>query len=249
MQAWKRALIFLLLNVLVSATVTLTVLWIWDRTHPRVSADIGLLASSPLTTPLPSGQGVALPGVTVTPAVLMDEYIVREGDTLGQIADKYKVSVETLLRANGLKDPNAISVGMAIYIPITPEPVPQSPAQVSPSPIGATPTLSPGAQPPGAVINSVIGIGDITAERVFITRVGSGVLLLKDWRLTDEDGNVFVFPELALYEDGAINVWTTTGTITPVDLYWGLATPVWRSGETATLLNERGEVVSTYTIP
>jgi hypothetical protein len=67
--------------------------------------------------------------------------------------------------------------------------------------------------------------------------------------LIDEDGNVFVFPELTLYEDGAINVWTTTGTVTPVDLYWGLATPVWRSGETATLLNEQGQVVSTYTIP
>lgn len=249
MPAWKRALIFLLINIMVSATVTLTVLWIWDRTHPPISSVSGQLPPSLLTTPLPSGQGVALPGITVTPAVLMDEYIVREGDTLGQIADKYKVSVETLMRANGLKDPNAISVGMAIYIPITPEPLPQSPAQVTPSPIGATPTLLPGAQPPSAVINSVIGIGDITAERVFITRIGSGVLLLKDWRLTDEDGNVFVFPELALYEDGAINVWTTTGTVTPVDLYWGLATPLWRSGETANLLNERGEVVSTYTIP
>jgi len=249
MQAWKRALIFLLINVIVSATVTLTVLWIWDRTHPTASSGIAQLPIAPLTASTPPGQGGAAPALTVTPAVLMDEYIVREGDTLGQIADKYKVSVETLLRANGLKDPNAISVGMAIYIPITPEPLPQSAAQISPSPIGATPTLLPGAQPPGAVINSVIGIGDITAERVFITRVGSGVLLLKDWRLSDEDGNVFVFPELALYEDGAVNVWTTSGTVTPVDLYWRLATPVWRSGETATLLNEQGEVVSTYTIP
>lgn len=249
MQAWKRALIFLLINIMISATVTLTVLYIWDRTHSCPSSDIGQLPPSLLATPLPAGQAVTSPGITVTPAVLMDEYIVRDGDTLGQIADKYKVSVETLLEANGLKDPNAISVGMAIYIPITPDPPPQPPAQVSPSPIGATPTLSPGAQPPSAVINSVIGIGDITAERVFIARVGSGVLVLKDWRLTDEDGNVFVFPELALYEDGAINVWTTTGTVTPVDLYWGLATPLWRSGETATLLNERGEVVSTYTIP
>jgi LysM repeat protein len=248
MQPWKRVLIFLLLNVIVSATVTLAVLWVWELTHPPLPVGADLPEKAAIV-PAEGGAVNSPAPLTVTPAILMDEYIVREGDTLGQIADKYKVSVETLLRANGLKDPNAISVGMAIYIPLTPEPPLQSAAQITPSPIGATPTLVPGAQPPGAVISSVIGIGDLTAERVFITRVGSGVLLLKDWQLTDEDGNVFIFPELALYEDGAINVWTTSGTVTPVDLYWGLATPLWRSGETATLLNERGEVVSTYTIP
>ncbi|GAB4483402.1 MAG: hypothetical protein Kow0088_26630 [Anaerolineales bacterium] len=248
MQPWKRVLIFLLLNVIVSATVTLAVLWVWDLTHPTLPVGADLPEKAAIV-PAEGGSVNNPAPLTGTPAILMDEYIVREGDTLGQIADKYKVSVETLLKANGLKDPNAISVGMAIYIPITPEAPPQSPAQVTPSPIGATPTLVPGAQPPGAVINSVIGIGDLAAERVFITRVGSGVLLLKDWQLADEDGNIFIFPELALYEDGAINVWTTTGTVTPVDLYWGLATPLWRSGETATLYNERGEVVSTYTIP
>lgn len=248
MQPWKRALLFLLLNAILSATVTLTVLWIWELTHPAPSVGADqLLKTEPI--PVAGGAGDQPAPFTVTPAILMDEYIVREGDTLGQIADKYQVSVETLLKANGLKDPNAISVGMAIYIPITPEAPLQSAAQITPSPIGATPTLVPGAQPPSAIISSVIGMGDLAAERVFITRVGNGVLLLKDWRLTDEDGNVFVFPELALYEDGAINVWTTTGTVTPVDLYWGLATPLWRLGETATLLNERGEVVSTYTIP
>jgi LysM repeat protein len=248
MQPWKRALIFLLINVVVSASVTIAVLWIWELTHPKPPLGATSPAQADLI-PAASPSSASPAPLTVTPSILMDEYIVREGDTLGQIADKYKVSVETLLKANGLKDPNAISVGMAIYIPITPEAIPPSPAQITPSPIGATPTLLPGAQPPSAVINSVIGIGDLAAERVFITRLGSGVLLLKDWRLTDEDGNVFVFPELALYEDGALNVWTTTGTVTPVDLYWGLATPLWRSGETATLYDERGEVVSTYTIP
>ncbi len=247
MQPWKRVLLFLLINIVVSAATTLTVLLIWDVTRPSGLPSGADFSSSGVVAPSPPDQGTPA-AISVTPAILMDEYIVREGDTLGQIADKYKVSVETLLKANGLKDPNAISVGMAIYIPITPE-APPSGAKGTATPLAATPTLAPGAQPPSAVINSVIGIGDLTAERVFITRVGTGVLLLKDWRLTDEDGNVFVFPELALYEDGAINVWTTTGTVTPVDLYWGLATPLWRSGETATLSNERGEVVSTYTIP
>ncbi|MCS6908907.1 MAG: LysM peptidoglycan-binding domain-containing protein [Anaerolineales bacterium] len=247
MQPWKRALVFLLLNAIVSATVTLTVLWIWDLTHPKppVAAD---LPSRAELTPV-SGPVSSPASPTATSAIVMEEYLVREGDTLGQIAEKYQVSVESLLRANGLQDANALSVGMVIYIPVTPEAPLQSPAQVTPSPLAATPTLAPGARPPGAVINSVIGVGDLSTERVFITRVGSGVLLLKDWRLTDEDGNVFVFPELALYEDGAINLWTTTGIVTPVDLYWGLATPVWRAGETAALYNERGEMVSTYTIP
>ena len=34
MKQWKRLVYYLLINVLVSACTTVTVLYFWDRTHP-----------------------------------------------------------------------------------------------------------------------------------------------------------------------------------------------------------------------
>jgi LysM repeat protein len=249
MQPWKRALIFLLINIVISASTTLAVLFVWDLTHPEY-ASVSNAAKNLGSTP-PSTAAVAEnPNKKAATATLvMDEYVVREGDTLGEIADKYKVSIDTLLKVNGLKDANSISVGMAIYVPLTPQVFPTDTPVVTRTPIGATPTLAPGAQPPGVVINSVIGAGDITSERVFITRTGSGPLIMNGWKLVDADGNNFVFPDLVLFEGGAVNIWTTSGTSTVVDLYWGLSNAVWSSGEKVTLLNEQGKVAATYTIP
>lgn len=45
-------------------------------------------------------------------------YTVVKGDTLGKIADKYKVTVAQILAANpDIKDPNVIHVGQVIRIP------------------------------------------------------------------------------------------------------------------------------------
>ncbi len=46
------------------------------------------------------------------------EYIVRRGDTLGNIAARFGVTVADILRANPqIRDPNAIRVGQRIIIP------------------------------------------------------------------------------------------------------------------------------------
>lgn len=52
-----------------------------------------------------------------TPRREANTYHVKAGDTLGSIAQDYGVSVEALMQANNLNDPNALSVGQAIYIP------------------------------------------------------------------------------------------------------------------------------------
>jgi hypothetical protein len=82
----------------------------------------------------------------------------------------------------------------------------------------------------GVIVNNVIGVGEIATEHVFLSRTGSGQLSMGGWRLEDEDGNVFVFPPLELFEGGAVNVWTTSGAPTVVDLYWGQTNPVWERG-------------------
>ncbi len=40
MKPWKRLLYYLAINVLVSATTTFTVIWLWDRTHPVVPVPV-----------------------------------------------------------------------------------------------------------------------------------------------------------------------------------------------------------------
>ena len=57
------------------------------------------------------------------------------------------------------------------------------------------------------------------------------------------------FPQLDLFEGGAVNVWTTAGVPTVVDLYWGQQNPVWERGEKVTLTDGQGKERAVYTIP
>jgi murein DD-endopeptidase MepM/ murein hydrolase activator NlpD len=45
------------------------------------------------------------------------EYSVKSGDTLGKIAQRYGVSLEALIAANNLANPNLLEVGQALIIP------------------------------------------------------------------------------------------------------------------------------------
>jgi hypothetical protein len=72
---------------------------------------------------------------------------------------------------------------------------------------------------------------------------------MKDWRLEDGDGNVFVFPDLTLFKGGAVTIFSKTGVNTVVELYWGATETVWEVGETIALLDPQGEVRATYRVP
>jgi len=52
-----------------------------------------------------------------TPREFMDQYTVQPGDTLGNIAQTYGISLETLLQANGLDETSILSVGITLNIP------------------------------------------------------------------------------------------------------------------------------------
>ncbi len=51
---------------------------------------------------------------TPTPAGL---YVVQHGDTLGGLAEDFGTTVEEIMAANGLTDPNAIQAGQMLIIP------------------------------------------------------------------------------------------------------------------------------------
>ncbi len=86
-------------------------------------------------------------------------------------------------------------------------------------------------------------------ERVVLRRTGDGELSLAGWRLTDGKGNEYVFPQLTLYKDGAVNLNTRSGQNTVVDLFWGLTIPIWSQGESISLYDAQNSLRSSYTIP
>ncbi len=113
-------------------------------------------------------------------------------------------------------------------------------------------TLSP-LRDPDAVIEveiiSIVGAGTLDTEIVLVRYTGAGELDLTGWMLKDEDKNIFTFPQLTLYPDGAVQVHTVAGQDTVVDLYWGKENSVWESGEAASLVDAQGVQRATYDVP
>ncbi|MFO3797721.1 MAG: LysM peptidoglycan-binding domain-containing protein, partial [Anaerolineales bacterium] len=52
-----------------------------------------------------------------TPRIREETYVVQPGDTLNQIAVRYGVSVESLIRANALPNPDLLEAGQTLLIP------------------------------------------------------------------------------------------------------------------------------------
>ena len=98
-------------------------------------------------------------------------------------------------------------------------------------------------------ISSVVGAGTLSSEIVVVKFEGEGQLDLASWQLKDEDGNIFKFPKLTLYPNGAVQIHTVIGTDTVIDLYWGIGEAVWSSGENARLFDPQGNLRAVYRVP
>lgn len=75
-------------------------------TPPRISQQ----NSSALPTP----TLIALP----VSSTIFESYTVRSGDTLGGIAARNEISVDDLMKLNGLANPHALQIGQVIKIPL-----------------------------------------------------------------------------------------------------------------------------------
>ncbi len=124
--------------------------------------------------------------------------------------------------------------------------VPQSaPAVGAAEPVS---TINPQTDIP-VKISSVVGAGALESEIVVVKFEGEGQLDLASWQLKDEDGNIFKFPKLTLYPNGAVQIHTAIGTDTVIDLYWGIGEAVWSSGENARLFDAQGNLRAVYRVP
>jgi hypothetical protein len=75
-------------------------------------------------TPAPTAQPTAAPEAAAAPEGATAEaarepvtYTVEPGDSLGSIADQFNTSIEALLQANNLDDPDLLVVGQRLVVP------------------------------------------------------------------------------------------------------------------------------------
>jgi hypothetical protein len=175
MRSKRRLFFYILLNVVISASVTFSVLWWWERSH---SVDLP----------------VSRPEVNLT--------------------DSLSISVESVVPV--------IQSGSTDLPPLNVQVI---------------------------EISNVIGVGDLGTERILLSRLGEGDLWLTGWELHEEGGSVYEFPNLQLNKDGAVQVYTRSGTNSVIALYWGMLEPVFEVGETVTLVDSEGNVRTVYRIP
>lgn len=246
---WRRLGVYLLLNALVSALVTTTVLVLWDTFRGEAPA-VARPPTQLQSTDSASGDTlVAQVQASATPTL----YEVTFGDTLGSISLQYDVSVNDIMAANGLTDPNSLQVGQVLVIPVdgltlptaTPAALLLPTSNIAPP---ATSTVTVQQAEPQLSIRNVTDAGNLATEKVTLVNLG-GPVDLAGWSLRDADGNAFQFPVLNLFQGGAVSVHTGLGRDTVTDLYWGQGAAVWRSGETITVLDPQGVIRATAVVP
>jgi LysM repeat protein len=251
----RRMLPFILINIVVSATVVLLILFFWDSGTPTEETAVSS-TEVPATTGTVAGVSTGEAAATLVPPNdpnAPTTHTVQAGESLGVISQLYDVPVADIMAANGIDNPNFIQVNQVLIIPIgglpteTPPPTPTATPNIAPTPIPTEPPVEGEAV---VEISEVIGVGSLAEEAVSIVNSGNRPIALLDWEIADEDGTVYTFGQVTLFgEGGGILLHTEAGQDGASNLYWGLEQPVWESGETVVLTDAEGTVRVTYSIP
>ncbi|MBC7258502.1 MAG: LysM peptidoglycan-binding domain-containing protein [Chloroflexi bacterium] len=239
---WQQMAFLIGINAIIALGISVVVTLTLGRATPASRAP----APSPSPVP-PVESPVAAAATTPTQPTT---YTVKPGDSLSAIAFQFGISLQELMAANDITDPDVLFAGQKLVIPvpgsITPVPTPRPTV----APTGAATPIPTNTPPtgPDLRIESVQILPDERDSFAVITNWGMWARL-KGWTLDDGQGNVFTFPDLSLFQGGSVRVHTAAGTNTEVDLYWGINKAVFVSGRTLTLKDATGKVVASYTVP
>lgn len=279
----RRQLVFLILvNAIVSLAIALVVVWAVEARRPdpeelaALSTPMAQSQALPVATTQPAVVAVVNQAPTVaaqevatvteppptTPAGEQQVYVVQAGDSLGAIAQRFHVTLDEIMAANRLKDPNFVFSGQQIKIPVKGEiAATNSPATpTTADAVVATPAANPTTivtptaattptTPPGLQIETVDGAGNLPSEAVLIVNNSDVAYNLQGWRLERQNGPAYTFGAVQLFQGSSVWVHSTDGTDTTIALYWKQSAPVWQSGAVARLVNAQGEVVTSFTVP
>ncbi len=267
-----QIVILVVVPAIISLLVSLLVLTIWSN-RDQANPDVLVLPTTSGTAMIPerSEGNIGIPssgssngGQPAAEAPAEDcenpVHSVASGDTLGLLSQEYEVSIEDIIalneQINGQFNPDVLSIGQTIVIPVCGVPSPDEPTTESSTETPADPEdvpepIATATQPPlGPVtirIEQVQNAGNIDEEAVIIINEG-GNAQLEGWVLSNERGDEFVFPPMTLFGGGAVTIHTGKGDGGPIDLYWGREESVWQVGDRAVLYNAVGELQFDYGI-
>lgn len=252
----RRQLLFLVLvNALVSLVIAVTVAWAFEarrpdpeelaalntpRPQPILAAPVDAAAPPVVVTAATeTGQEQPAPTATPVPEAVDEVYVVQPGDTLLAIATRYGVTVDAILAANNLTNPDFVFAGQRLIIPVLGN---------APRPTEPPSVLELG--PPGIQLTTVLNPGDLANEQILIVNESDRAVTLQGWRLERVDGPSYTFrSDTPLFPGGSLRIHSTAGIDSTIDLYWGLSEAVWRSGVSAQLRDGQGEVIATLRVP
>lgn len=141
-----------------------------DYIFPGEVLKIPVPTPKPTNTPTPIGFELTRTPIPPTPSEAV--YTVQAGDTLSEIAEKVKVSMDQIIARNNIADPQALQVGQQLIIPLN------ATATPTPVPVAANATATPQTNyPPVTLLTPLdqeIIIGN--AQPVLLQWLSSGVL-------------------------------------------------------------------------
>ena len=277
----RRQLAFLILiNALISTVIALAVAFAVDArrpdaeelaalyAQPGASAAVAVvLATStpypglvPTFTPVPLATlaiPVATPSTSGGAGADGQIYVVESGDSLGGISVRFGLTLDALMAANQLTNPDFVFVGQRLTIPAnsgTQSGAQSSGAQSSPALPGVTPAAVPAANADGVIVRSVSGGGDLAAEQILIVNDSDNAFNLQGWTLQISGGSgsgtpVYTFGNAPLFPGGSVRLHSVSGVDTSTDLYWGQPAARLTPGAALTLINSQGLTVHTFSVP
>jgi LysM repeat protein len=188
--------------VLLVVGLVLIVLWFTGDNPPQLPGVFRADTPTPPPTQTPSPP-TQTPPPSLTPTTTETPtpagpvtYVVEEGDTLFSIAEQFGVSIDAIIFANTILDPNNIGVGAQLIIPAADSELP-------------TATALPLTLVPGSRIEYVVRTGD-TLQSI-ATQFNSTIDAIAD--LNDLDPTDVLFVGLKLLVP--VNIVTPVPTSTP----------------------------------
>lgn len=245
----RQLALVIILNALISLTIAVAVVWVVEQRRPdpetlaALATPITAPVIAPTFTPTPAAapapaEADASPVATTAPGA-EEVYVVQAGDSLLAIAGRYGVSMQAIMDANNLTDPDFVSSGQRLIIPRA------DAAAAAPSPTAAA-SATAGQ---GLRVASFVSNGALPGEAVQIANDSDLVINLQGWRLEKEGGPAYTFGGLSLFPGSGLVLYTGAGVDTSVALYWNQTTPLWERGSVARLINAQGQEVSQLTAP